>query len=92
MFPSPRKGKCLAVNTFAKLFREHNLGCSPHGCRSSFRDWAAEHSGASREAIEMSLAHVVGNAVERAYLRTDLLDQRRELMQAWGDFLDPMVF
>ena len=92
VFPSPHRGKCLAVATFAKLFREHNLGCSPHGCRSSFRDWAAEHSGASRESIEMSLAHVVGNAVERAYFRSDLLDQRRELMQAWGDFLDPTVF
>ena len=92
VFPSPHRGKCLAVATFAKLFREHNLGCSPHGCRSSFRDWAAEHSGASREAIEMSLAHVVGNAVERAYFRSDLVDQRRELLQSWANFLDPLVF
>ena len=60
VFPSPRKGKCLVPNTFSKLFRERNFGCHPHGCRSSFRDWAAEQSGASREPIEMSLAHVVG--------------------------------
>ena len=92
VFPSPRKGKCLAVNTFAKLFREHGVGAVPHGCRSSFRDWAAEHSGASREAIEKALAHVVGNAVERAYFRSDLLNERRGLQQAWADFVDPTVF
>ena len=92
VFPSPRKDKSLGVGTFAKLFREHNLGCSPHGCRSSFRDWAAERSGASREAIEMSLAHVVGGAVERAYFRTDLLDERRGLMQAWANHCMPLIF
>ena len=92
VFPSPRRGKCMVVGTFAKLFREHGVGAVPHGCRSSFRDWAAEHSGASREAIEMSLAHVVGSAVERAYFRTDLLEERRGLMQAWADVLDPLPF
>ena len=35
---------------------------------------------------ESALAHTVGNSVEAAYLRTDLLDQRRPLMQAWADF------
>ena len=92
VLPSPRRRKSLAVNTFAKLFREHGVGAVPHGCRSSFRDWAAEHSGASREAIELSLAHQVGNAVERAYFRTDLLEERRTLMQAWGDYLAPTIF
>ena len=49
--------------------------------------WAEEQSGASWAAIEMSLAHAVGNSTERAYFRSDLLDQRRALMQAWGDFI-----
>ena len=92
VFPSPRKGKCLVPNTFSKLFRERNFGCHPHGCRSSFRDWAAEQSGASREPIEMSLAHVVAGKTERAYFRSDLLDQRRELLQSWADYVDPTVF
>ena len=64
------------------------LGCSPHGFRSSFRDWAAERSGASREAIELALSHAPGGRVEMAYFRSDLLDQRRELMNSWGDFVD----
>jgi integrase len=56
-----------------------------HGLRTSFRTWAAEVARAPREVAEMALAHTVGNAVERAYARTDLLDQRRELLQAWAD-------
>jgi integrase len=58
-----------------------------HGFRSSFRDWAAEASGAPREVAEAALAHQVGSEVERAYARTDLLERRRELMDAWGGFV-----
>ena len=65
------------------------LGTTPHGFRSSFRDWAAEQSRASHSAIELSLAHKVGSTVEQAYFRSDLLEQRRELMQAWADYCAP---
>ena len=60
-----------------------------HGFRSSFRVWAEERTRAGYLAIELSLAHKVGSDVERAYRRTDLLDQRRELMQAWADYATP---
>ena len=53
---------------------------------------AEEHSGASHTAIEMSLAHHVGSQVEQAYLRADLLDLRRDLMQQWADFVDALPF
>lgn len=49
--------------------------------------WAGELSGASHEVIERAMAHKVGNVAEQAYARSDLLDQRRELMQAWADYL-----
>ena len=56
--------------------------------RSSFRDWCVEN-GVSREVAEASLAHVVGsNKIERAYLRSTLLDLRRVLMEKWADFLE----
>ncbi len=58
-------------------------GIMVHGFRSTFRDWAAEQPGISREVAEMSLAHQVGSDVERAYARSDLLEKRRELMQSW---------
>ena len=54
--------------------------------RSAFRDWAAERTSAPREIAEMCLAHTVGNAVERAYARSDLLAKRRELMDQWSRF------
>lgn len=58
----------------------------PHGLRSSFRQWAAEQ-GFPREMAEISLGHVVGGEVERAYMRSDMLDRRRDMMTAWEQFL-----
>ena len=57
-----------------------------HGLRSTFRDWAGDNKY-DRDAAEMSLAHLVGNAVERAYSRSEWLDRRRELLEAWSDWL-----
>ena len=87
VFPAPR-GRPLRSNCLSCRIREDNLDCTPHGFRSSFRDWAAEKSGASREAIELSLAHAVGTTTETAYFRSDMLDARRPLMDAWADFVD----
>jgi integrase len=58
----------------------------PHGLRSTFRDWAAER-GYERDLAEMALAHNVGSEVERAYRRTDLLERRRAMLDAWVAFL-----
>lgn len=58
----------------------------PHGLRSTFRDWAAEN-GEDHMLAELALAHTVGNAVERAYRRSDLVDRRRRLMARWEKFL-----
>ena len=57
-----------------------------HGCRSTFKDWATE-AGYPDAMSEKQLSHQVGTEVERAYLRTDMLDQRRGMMQAWADEL-----
>jgi integrase len=61
---------------------------TPHGFRSAFRDWASEQTTYPNHVVEQALAHTVGSAVERAYRRGDLLDQRRRLMQDWADFCD----
>jgi len=57
-----------------------------HGFRSSFRDWCSEQSYA-RDLAERALAHTVKNKVEAAYHRTDLLVQRRPMMDAWAEFV-----
>ena len=92
VFPHPKNGKPLSEAALKQRADKCKLDCDAHGFRSSFRDWAAEQSGASYDAIEMSLAHAVGNQVERSYYRSDLLDQRRPLMQSWADYLDPLPF
>ena len=86
VFPSPT-GRALSDNTLSKLCREHDLGCVPHGMRSSFRDWAAECSDAPREVCELALAHVNSDRVEAAYRRSDLFERRRELMESWATYI-----
>jgi integrase len=58
-----------------------------HGFRSAFRDWAGDETSFPRDVAEAALAHKVGNEVERAYRRSDALEKRRKLMQAWADYL-----
>ena len=69
------------------LRRATGTDADVHGLRSSFRTWAAERSGATRDVAEMALAHVVGGAVERSYARSDLFNQRRGLMDRWAAFV-----
>jgi integrase len=57
-----------------------------HGFRSTFSDFAHERTAFSNHVIELSLAHAIGNEVEKAYRRGDLLDKRRKLMEAWAAF------
>jgi len=68
------------------LMRYLDRHLTMHGCRSTFRDWAAE-TGQNFDATELCLMHEIGNKVTRAYYRTDLLEPRREIMQAWADAL-----
>jgi integrase len=55
-----------------------------HGFRSSFRDWAGNVSSFPREVIETALTHVIGDKAEQAYRRSDALEKRRKLMEAWA--------
>lgn len=61
--------------------------CTPHGFRSSFRDWAAETTEFSSEVVEMALAHTIKSKAEAAYRRGDLLAKRTTLMDAWSEYL-----
>ena len=59
----------------------------PHGFRSTFRDWCAEQTEYANEVAEMALAHAVGNKVEAAYRRGDLLEKRVQVMKDWAHFI-----
>jgi len=64
---------------------------TPHGFRSSFRDWAGSETEYPRELAEDALAHLVGNAVERAYRRSDALRRRRAMMEDWAHYVAPAM-
>jgi integrase len=64
-----------------------DIKVTAHGFRSSCRDWAAETTSYPREVAEMALAHSIESKVEAAYRRGDLLEKRRELMEAWAAFV-----
>ena len=86
VFPM-RSGKPISMSTLPKVLRYHQIVAVPHGFRSSFRDWAAEHTDHPREVIEVALAHVVQNKVEAAYARSDLFERRRLLLADWAAYL-----
>lgn len=86
LFPSVRKG-VISDATMSRLMERRGMEERPHGFRSSLRVWLAETTDASHEVAETMLGHVVGNAVVRAYRRTDFLERRRVLLERWAKHL-----
>lgn len=89
VFPAPRGGilSDMVLTTFLRDRRAHSSEtgrtATAHGFRSSFRDWASEN-GYARDLAERALSHTISNQAEAAYHRTDLLEQRRAMMEAWS--------
>ncbi len=86
VFPGTRSGLLsdVAVN---KTLRTVADGVTVHGFRSSFRDWGAEQTNIPHAIMEAALAHSNQDKTEAAYMRSDLFERRRELMDAWGALL-----
>lgn len=83
LFPSERRG-VISDATMSRLMERRGLEERPHGFRSSFRTWCAEATNTPEQVAEAAMAHVTGSKVERAYRRTDYLEQRRPLMERWA--------
>lgn len=89
VFPAPRGGQ-LTDMVLTSFLRKHKAPsdvpgrtATAHGFRSSYRDWASEN-GYARDLAERALAHSIKNQAEAAYHRTDLLEQRRPMMDDWA--------
>jgi integrase len=87
VFQGRRTSKPLS--NMAMFLKGMGYAVTVHGFRSSFRDWAAERTNFPREIAEMSLAHTVGDATERAYQRADLLEKRKAIMNQWAQHCEP---
>lgn len=87
VFPGARTGRPLSNMAMTSVLR--NLGhndLTVHGFRSTFRDWCAEETHYANIIAEQALAHTVGDKVEAAYRRGDLLEKRRALMADWASY------
>lgn len=89
VFAGQRAGRPLSVMIFEMALRKMEVDATPHGMRSSFRDWSHDRTRFKREFVEQCLGHSIGNQTERAYLRSDALVERRKIMQAWANYIAP---
>lgn len=76
----------LSNMAMLELLRGMNPGHTVHGFRSTFMDWAHEQTAFPKVVIDLALAHTIGDKVEAAYRRGDLIKKRRKLMESWGKF------
>jgi integrase len=86
LFVGRTPGTSTANNTVLQALRRTGCHATIHGFRSSFSTWASERTNFPGIIVELSLAHRVGNAVENAYRRGDVIVKRRKLMKACGKF------
>ena len=96
VFAGARYGRPISNMSMLQTMRRMGYGVHgargayvPHGMRSAFRDWCAEQTAFPREVAEAALAHVNPNKVEASYQRSDLFEKRRQLMNAWAQYLLP---
>lgn len=87
LLPGQKTNMPLSDMAFLQLRKRMGRGdITPHGFRSTFRDWVSERTPFPREVAEMALAHSIDNKVEAAYRRGDLFEKRRQLMDEWATF------
>lgn len=86
VFPGWRPLRPMADRMMHKRLTGMRPGLTVHGFRSSFRDWVADATTFAGDLAEMCLAHNVAGAVEAAYRRSEMIEKRRKIMDAWASF------
>lgn len=87
VFEGEREGVAISDTAMVKALRRASKGDETlHGMRSAFRDWCGDHTEFPREVAEAALAHVIADKTEAAYRRSDALQKRRNLMDAWEKY------
>ena len=94
LFPSPRTGeRPMSDNGVLAALRRMGFPgdeMTGHGFRAMARTLLAERLNMDEAVIEAQLAHAVKDALGRAYNRTEFLEQRRNMLQLWADYLDKL--
>jgi integrase len=86
VFPGRNERQLSSETMKRALEASGHADVTVHGFRSTFSDWCAERTAFPAEVREMALAHAVGDKVEAAYRRGDLLAKRFQLAEAWAKF------
>lgn len=86
VFTAPR-GNALSDMSVSAVCKRMKIDATPHGFRSTFKDWARNRSAFADEVSELALAHVNSDATRAAYARDELLDKRAKMMTDWAKFL-----
>jgi len=88
LFPGKRQST-ISLDSMAAIMRKRGLEARPHGFRTSLKTWMSETQQVNREVSEMVISHQTGSRIERAYNRTDYLEQRQCLAAKWAEFITP---
>ena len=88
IFYGYKKDKPLSENTFNKLIKELGFDIHTHGFRTSFKTWTQEKTNYPREVAEKQLAHSLSNKAEAAYARSELIEKRQAMLEAWNSYLE----
>lgn len=89
VFPGWKKGTALSDGAFRNVLQKMGIkDATPHGFRSSFRDYIGEETGFPHRLAEFALAHQLTDEAEKAYARGDMLKKRFAMMNAWANFVD----
>jgi len=87
LFTAPRGG-VLSDMSVSAVCKRMKVDATPHGFRSSFKDWARNCTAYPDEVSELALAHVNSDATRAAYARDELLGKRAKLMSDWARFVE----
>ena len=91
IFPTPRSGSYMDAGRLSRLMRMLVIPGVPHGFRSSFMNWAVERPHITAAAAAEVLAHTPSNTVVASFMARDLFEQRRPIMQEWGDIVTETI-
>jgi integrase len=87
LFAGTKNGRPINAEAMRTLLQDLRPGLTPHGFRSTFRDWAAEATDFDSSVVKLSMAQRIAVLpADKAYLRSDLLNKRRQLMESWSKF------
>jgi integrase len=90
VFPGRAASRVMSENTVNQALRTMGWGDETvaHGFRATARTMLHETLNFSPDAIEAQLGHAVPDRLGSAYNRSQHLEERRRMMQAWADYLD----